>query len=838
MIIQRLYTREGQDLLTGVRLGKTVAEGVQDYTVPQHWGGAAIDILTGKIFYRGALPALTRAVPEDGVPEWLWRQEADGRGLEDVSAEWRYRYETDIRDVLHRIAGSFTYQGWKAGLFGDEAAARVFYDELRYMLLHRIASFEIAIWARAGLDWAYGIRNESFAPAAHIPAVDILQKDVLGWIKLAAGRQRLEKDAPMLTATLPVDNIDSPSFITLKKQDEMDAVTKDMGQKALKNAVYRVMDACDRDDAVYGFDPDHNAALRHAIREAKDMGASDAVVRMAVHYALQGYEEIDFLERTGKEDDVLSSLTTVLSVPDDFIETAMTGHGFMLSEAGEKKRHISAEKLMDTLVDAVWSSGAPHILFQDAADAQGYGVSGGGVFLQDTAAPAAMVDLLKLSGAGIVDIDKVLHVTKIMLTALECSFAGADVSARTRQYRPLCLGAANLAPALMGQGIAYDSDAGRTTAALITALLSGAAYHVSAEMALRLGPCGDPDFTRAQLQHVKDKISTLNGTAWMKKGMMRRPLQIKPALCPDPALGTAVSALWEKAYALGSGAGFRHGHLTAMWSDADVKTILGAQTESISPGTGLVRFEGYFSSAGDSSELYGKKLNPVVPGALHKLGYSIRQIQDIHVHALGCGTLEGAPFVNHETLRKKGFHQAALDALESALKTAQHIRYAFNKWTLGEDFCQRMLGFATEDINDDAFDMLSALGFSEKEINAANAYCCGALTLERAPHIRPEHLTVFDCQRERGARKIAPEAEIRMRAAVEPFLSGLAGHVAELAHNSTIDDVRALILLAWELGAKGVSVYRDGCSLLYPSAAPLSKPAITKEEERKITHAA
>ena len=136
---------------------------------------------------------------------------------------------------------------------------------------------------------------------------------------------------------------------------------------------------------------------------------------------------------------------------------------------------------------------------------------------------------------------------------------------------------------------------------------------------------------------------------------------------------------------------------------------------------------------------------PRRPAGVATLGYDAGEIAAIERYALGHGTLAGAPGINHESLRGKGFDDAALAALEAALGSAFDIKFAFNKWTLGEAFCIEGLGIAPGALDDPAFDLLAALGFSRAEIDAANTYCCGAMTLEGAPHLKPEHLPVFDC---------------------------------------------------------------------------------------------
>ena len=304
---------------------------------------------------------------------------------------------------------------------------------------------------------------------------------------------------------------------------------------------------------------------------------------------------------------------------------------------------------------------------------------------------------------------------------------------------------------------------------------------------------------------------------------------MKSSFCLDPELTEAMKEAWEDACHMGGKTGFRHAHLTGMDTDPLEQMLLGAQTQDIMPESTLVRFEGYFSDTLETAQFYGKKFNPLVPRALTALGYSTAEIDDIHFYAVGHGTLLDAPYINHKSLREKGFPRAALDAVEQALATALHIRYAFNKWTLGEDFCLRGLGFSKEELEDGAFDMLSTFGFTGEQIEEANIYCCGTTTLEGAPHLKLEHLDVFDCVSpcgSSGVRRVSPEAQIRMQAAVEPFLSGAIAHTVMLGNHVTVEDVQKLFFSGWELGIKNMRLYRDNCSLLYPVSLPVHKKEI------------
>src|SRR5438552_915772 len=162
MQIRRRYTSEGRDpfasftfVLRTSRIanpdGSVVFE-MKDLLAPEHWSQVAVDVLAQKYFRKAGVPAKSEKMVEPGVPEWLQRsQPAAG----DPSAS----QETDARQVFRRLAGCWTYWGWKGGYFSGEADARAFHDETCYMLAAQMAAPNSPQWFNTGLHWAYGIEG-------------------------------------------------------------------------------------------------------------------------------------------------------------------------------------------------------------------------------------------------------------------------------------------------------------------------------------------------------------------------------------------------------------------------------------------------------------------------------------------------------------------------------------------------------------------------------------------------------------------------------------------------------------------------------------------------------
>jgi ribonucleoside-diphosphate reductase alpha chain len=215
-----------------------------------------------------------------------------------------------------------------------------------------------------------------------------------------------------------------------------------------------------------------------------------------------------------------------------------------------------------------------------------------------------------------------------------------------------------------------------------------------------------------------------------------------------------------------------------------------------------------------------------VPAALRRLGYDDPEIERIVRYAVGTGTFEGAPHINKSSLLNKGLLDSEVDRLEQALPSALDIRFAFSRGMLTDETLTR-LGVSTAEREKPTFSALPYLGFTETQIDEANAVICGSQSVEGAPALRDEHLPAFDCANRcgaRGTRFISPMGHVRMMAAVQPFISGAISKTVNLPHDATVDEVEKIYTESWKLGLKAVALYRDGSKLSQPLAS-------TKQEE-------
>ncbi|MEC8175243.1 MAG: vitamin B12-dependent ribonucleotide reductase, partial [Pseudomonadota bacterium] len=389
-----------------------------------------------------------------------------------------------------------------------------------------------------------------------------------------------------------------------------------------------------------------------------------------------------------------------------------------------------------------------------------------------------------------------------------------EIAQLSYEFRTLGLGFANIGGLLMASGHSYDSDEGRAICGAITAIMTGVAYSTSAEMAEELGAFPRYDENRKEmLRVIANHRLAAHGEEVGYEGLSILPVPLDHANCPQVDLAKAAVKAWDNAHELGQKHGYRNAQTSVIALTGTIGLVMDCDTTGIEPDFALVKFK---KLAGGG---YFKIINRTVPLALSGLGYGEEQVKDIVGYAVGYGTLKDAPGVNHKDLQAKGFTSDAIEALEGALASSFDIKFAFNKWTIGEDFCRETLGLTDAQLDDLGFDMLAHLGFGKSDIEAANAYCCGAMTLEGAPHLKEEHLPVFDCANpcgRIGKRFLSAESHIRMMAAAQPFITGAISKTINMPNNSTVEDCKDAYLLSWRLGLKANALYRDGSKLSQP----------------------
>jgi ribonucleoside-diphosphate reductase alpha chain len=638
------------------------------------------------------------------------------------------------------------------------------------------------------------------------------------------------------------DHPDIESYIDWKVIEEQKVAALVAGSKLAARHLNRIMAAC-RAEGEDPCDPARNPALKAEIRAARRAMIPENYIQRTIQLARQGIDTIDF--RTYDTDWDSEAYLTVsgqngnntVRITNEFLEKVRNDEDWHLIRRTDGKiaKTLKARALWDKIAYAAWASADPGVQFDTTINEWHTCPESGRInasnpcseymFLDDTACNLASLNLMAFRGEdGRFNVGDFQHAVRLWTVVLELSvmmaqFPSREIARLSYAYRTLGLGYANLGGLLMSLGIPYDSKEGRAIAGAVTALLTGGAYAASAEMAAELGPF--PGFAKnreAMLRVIRNHRRAAHGETGGYEGLSILPVALDIANCPDKPLAEAAGAAWDAALALGEKHGYRNAQTTVIAPTGTIGLVMDCDTTGIEPDFALVKFK---KLAGGG---YFKIINRMVPVALRSLGYGEDQIAAMERYALGHGTLVGAPAIDHNSLAEKGFDDAAIAAVEAALASAFDIKFAFNKWTLGEAFCTERLGIAPAALADPGFDLLSALGYSKSEIDAANAYCCGAMTLEGAPHLKEEHLAVFDCANpcgRNGTRCLSVESHIRMMAAAQPFITGAISKTINMPNAATVEECKDAYLLSWQLGLKATALYRDGSKLSQPLASTL-----------------
>ncbi len=668
---------------------------------------------------------------------------------------------------------------------------------------------------------------------------------------------------------LDMDHPDIETFINWKVVEEQKVAALVTGSKLNERHLNAIMKACwqpnpaipDGPEQKPDYNPRSNAHLRRAIAEAKVALIPLNYIQRAIQFAQQGFKSIDFpTYDTGYESEAYLTVSgqnsnNSVRVPNDFFYAVEQGREWSLTSrtSGNPIRNVDARDLWEQICEAAWNSADPGLQYDTTINEWHTCPADGRInasnpcseymFLDDTACNLASINLVRFYDpqTGQFDIQGYEHAIRLWTIVLEVSvlmaqFPSKEIAKLSYEFRTLGLGYANLGALLMQMGIPYDSPQGFAITGALTSILGGGSYATSAEMASQLGTFPGYDRNATNMMRVirNHRRAAYNAPRDDYEGLSIYPVGISEKDCPSNLIQAARSA-WDHAEMLGVMHGFKNAQVTVLAPTGTIGLIMDCDTTGIEPDFALVKFK---KLAGGG---YFKIINQSIPPALTKLGYSEDQVADIIGYTLGHKTLQGAPYINHESLTRKGFTREALAKLEGALENAFEIAFAFNKWTFGEDFCRDVLGFSDDQLNDWTFNMLTELGFSKAEIDAANEYVCGTMTVEGAPHLLNEHLPVFDCANrcgKKGQRFISAEGHIRQMAAAQPFLSGAISKTINLPSEASIKSINDAYWLSWTLCLKANALYRDGSKLSQPlnvssddAAAAILEASIDQETE-------
>ncbi|TYC58548.1 vitamin B12-dependent ribonucleotide reductase [Rhodobacterales bacterium] len=931
MRIERRYTKDGQSPYAGIEFRTATSEirnpdgsivfRLENIEVPAQFSQVASDILAQKYFRKAGVPAKLKAVEENTVPSWLWRHEADEAALEKLPEDERYTSEIDGRQVFDRLAGTWTYWGWKGGYFDQESDAQAFYDELRYMLATQKVAPNSPQWFNTGLHWAYGIdgpgqghfyvdfqtgklvksKSAYEHPQPHACFIQSVGDDLVNeggimdlWVREArlfkygsgtgsnfshvrAEGERLSgggKSSGLMSflkigdraagaiksggttrraakmVVVDVDHPDIEEYINWKVKEEQKVAALVTGSKICQKHLSAIMRACVNCEADNGdcFDPSKNPALKREIRAAKKMMLPENYIQRVIQFAKQGFTKIEF-PTFNTDWDSEAYLTVAgqnsnnsVRVTDGFLNAVVEDSEWDLTSrrSGDVLKKVKAKELWEQIGYAAWASADPGLQYHTTINDWHTCLADGEIrasnpcseymFLDDTACNLASLNLMQFRKEDrSFDIDNYEHAVRLWTIVLEVSvlmaqFPSKEIAELSYKFRTLGLGYANIGGLLMTSGIPYDSDEGRALCGALTAVMTGVAYATSAEMAGELGSFpGYKKNAKHMLRVMRNHRRAAYGESEGYEDLNTNPVALDHASCPNQVLVERARKAWDRALELGEKNGYRNAQSTVIAPTGTIGLVMDCDTTGIEPDFALVKFK---KLAGGG---YFKIINRAVPEALRVLGYSEAEIGEIEAYAVGHGSIDQAPGINPSALKAKGFTDESLTKLKDGMKAAFDIKFVFNRWTLGDDQ-MKALGVSDEQLEDPEFDLLTFLGYTKSELEAANTHVCGAMTLEGAPFLKKEHYPVFDCANpcgRSGKRYLSVESHIRMMAAAQPFISGAISKTINMPNDATVEECKAAYMLSWKLALKANALYRDGSKL----SQPLNSQLLSDEED-------
>jgi ribonucleoside-diphosphate reductase alpha chain len=830
---QRRFTKEGTspfemfeyDYRTSIIRnpnGEVVFE-MNNVEVPSQWSQIATDILAQKYFRKAGVPQ-----PDGSL----------GR-------------ETSAKQVAHRMANCWKAWGERYNYFASATDAEVFYDELVYSILNQACVPNSPQWFNTGLYESYGIKGK---PQGHyyVDAVDG---------KLKKSTSAYERPQPHACFILSVsdDLVNDGGIMDLWVREARIfkygsgvgtnfSQIRGAGEKLSGGGTSSgLMSFLKIGDRAAGAIKSGGTTRRAAKMVCLDLDHPE--VMDFINWKVEEEKKVGALIDAGYDSHYEGEAYLTVSgqnsnnsvrIPNEFFKVLEEGGDWELKARtdGRTMKKIPAREVWDKIAYAAWRCADPGTQYDTTINEWHTCPQGGRInasnpcseymFLDNTACNLASVNLRKFHNddTNVFDVEGFEYTTRLWTTVLEISvlmaqFPSKEVAQLSYDYRTLGLGFANLGSVLMVSGIPYDSEEARGIAGAISAIMTGIAYKTSAEMASFLGAFSKYEENKEDMLRVmRNHRAAAYDAEGAYTGIQIKPQGIKAQYCPDYMLKAATKA-WDDAVQLGEQYGYRNAQTTVIAPTGTIGLVMDCDTTGVEPDFALVKFK-KLSGGG-----YFKIINQSVPQALKNLGYNEAEMDAIVKYAVGAASFENAPFINNQTLAAKGFTPEEIAKLNDSAKAAFEINFIFNRFTLG-DACLQRLGFNEAEFSDWNFNLLEALGFTDDEIDAANDYVCGTMTIEGAPLLKDEHLAVFDCANKcgkKGERYIHAHGHIRMMGACQPFLSGAISKTINLPHEASVDEIAESYLLSWQLGLKACALYRDG--------SKLSQPLSNKSDKKK-----
>ena len=764
--------------------------------------------------------------------------------------------ERSAKQLVHRVARTIRRAGETlGGYFADEAAAENFENELVHLLLLQKAAFNSPVWFNCGLwheyeivgaegNWFWDPKQDAIIqtdnayaqPQCSACFIQGVEDDLMAIYQLVQNEARLFK----------FGSGTGSNFSHIRgRQEKLSGGGTSSGLMSFLEVLDRAAGATKsggttrRAAKMVCLDMDHPEIADFIQWKSREERKARALIEA-------GYDS-DF---NGEAYHTVSGQNSNNSVrvTDEFMKAVETDgdHKTVMRTTGEVVNTFKARELWRMIAEAAWECADPGLQYDSTINEwhtcpntdriNASNPCSEYMFLDDSACNLASINLVKfVDEHGTFDVDGYRQAIRVLILAMEilvdlASYPTRTIAKNSHDYRPLGLGYANLGTMLMRLGIPYDSDLGRSIASALTSIMCGHAYATSAEIASSKGPF--PGYTKNRQPFLKVMNKHRDAAYQIDEPGGPGIVDDRPAGCPD-YLVRAARQDWDLAVKLGELYGYRNAQATVLAPTGTIGLLMDCDTTGIEPDFALVKFK---KLAGGG---YFKIVNQSVPGALKNLGYTEGQIAEIVSYVTGTNTFTGAPHLGRKLLLEKGLTERDIAKAEDALRGVFDVSFALAPWVLGPE-CYERLGIDAKTMNAPGFSILRHWGLTPKQIEELNEVVIGRMTIEGAPHVRPEHLPVFDCANrcgKKGERFLAPMAHIHMMAAAQPFLSGAISKTVNLPNDCTVEEIEEIYMEGWKLGLKAVALYRDGCKASQPLSTS-NEDDESEESEDKETLAA
>lgn len=875
LTISRFFTSQGKNPLKEIEYksrdcritkqdGSVVFE-MKGFRTPKNWSQNASDIIASK-YARKA-----------GVPQY----DAEGKVIKDKDGNVITGPEKGADQVVGRMTGCWRKWGEEHGYFDSKESADTYEAEMNYMLINQMVAPNSPQWFNTGINSAYGINGPAQGHFYADPKTGEIKKSEDSYTRPqphACFIQSVRDDLVNEGGIMDLWTREARLFKYGSGTGTNFSAIRGEGEKLSGGGISSgLMSFLKIGDRAAGAIKSGGTTRRAAKMVCLDIDHPE--IESFINWKVKEEQKVAALIDAGYSSDFNGDAYATVSgqnsnnsvrISNKFMQAVKNNEDFDLigRKDGKPFKKVNAKKMWKEIGFAAWACADPGLQFDSTINEWHTCPKDGRInasnpcseymFLDDTACNLASLNLLKFFQVdeSEFDLPAMLHAIRLWTITLEISvlmaqFPSYEIAKNSYEYRTLGLGYANIGTILMLMGVPYDSDEGRAIAGALTAILTGKSYETSAEMAKQFGPFiryehNKDDMLRVIRNHRRAAYDVPDNEY---EKLEIPPVGLKQEHCPDSLYKMALK-VWDDALEAGEKFGYHNAQATVIAPTGTIGLVMDCDTTGVEPDFALVKFK---KLAGGG---YMKIINQSVPVALKKLGYNREQIQEVSNYIVGHGSLVDAPFINWKSLKEKGVTEEKLIEIEKTLGNLFSIEMAFNKFSLGEQLLESM-GISKETYNKPDFSFLQELGFSPEEIEAANEYVCGTMTIEEAPHVKEEHLPIFDCANKcgnKGKRYIHHMGHIKMLSAVQPFVSGSISKTINMPNESTVEEVMETYQLSWKLALKANAIYRDGSKLSQPlntsnkdkkeQKVEMSEVEITKkplrhrlaDERQSITH--